>query len=320
MNYIKTRFSKATKYLPLDIQMTIDNLDSEIRKSIQEIRLRLNRPICFTVKGESVEFSDDKSLKRILTQNDLEETFNKICGYSLHSYEEEIRNGFITVEGGHRIGFCGTKTECTVKYITSINIRIANEIYGCGEDIAKLFTAHKKSILIAGPPLSGKTTVLRDVTRIIGDSKKVCVIDERNEIAGTFEGKAQNNVGKYTDILNGYKKDVGIETATRVLSPSIIVCDEIGNKTEAKELIRSANTGVKFIATIHAENLDELLRKKYVNKMLSADIFRYIVLLDSGESVGSIKQIINTEDFYYENNRNASGNGMRLSCGKYLCK
>ena len=317
MELPKTRFEKAIKYLPDDIKKVIDSLDDKAKGQIQEIRLRVNQPVTFTINGKS---TIEKRANRILTLSELDEIFNRICDYSLHTYQEEINNGFITVDGGHRIGFCGTKTENTIKNITSINIRIASEIFDCGFETAKLFKAHNKGILLAGPPLSGKTTIIRDITRIIGNTYKVAVIDERNEISATYNGKAQNEIGKYTDVLNGYKKEQGIEIATRVLSPDVIICDEIGSKKDINEILASANSGVKFIASIHAENLDDLMNKKHLRKLFDNNIFGYIVILDTEENIGMIKQIVNTEDFVYENNRNVYGSNLRLSYGKYVCR
>ena len=303
------RLNKALGFLPSELNDIIGNMPIERQNEIQEIRLRVNNFPTVTVYGKNYTISGTKKLEK----ETIEEVFERVCDYSIHSHEVEINSGFITVQGGHRIGFCGTKTENTIKYISSINIRIASEIIGCGSDIAKLFKASNKGILVAGPPLSGKTTVLRDTARIIGNINKVSIVDERNEISATFNGVPQNNVGKFTDVLNGYTKTKGIEIATRVLSPDVIVFDEIGSKGEAKQVSNSFGTGVRFIASVHSDNPTDLLTRHFMKSLIKKGVFGFIVFLDTNESVGKIKQIVNTEDLIYENrSNNTTGSNLRI--------
>lgn len=308
MKYVKERFEKAIEYLPKEVQEEIGRMSIENQSKIQEIRLRIDKQPTITQFGKNYVLSNLQKTNK----NSIEETFEKTCGYSIHSHEREINMGYVTIDGGHRIGFCGTKTENGIKDVSSINIRISSEIIGAGADIAKLYEAGNKGVLIAGPPLSGKTTVIRDTARIIGNTQKVSIIDERNEIAAVFGGIPQNNVGNLTDVLTGYGKEKGIEIATKVLSPNIIICDEISSKSEVQEIIRSFGCGVKFIATIHAENIVDMLNKNAVKKMLSLGIFGYVVFLDTGDEIGKVKQIINTEDLIYESRYNADYSSMRL--------
>lgn len=231
-------------------------------KEICEIRLRAGKQIALeTVKGRFI-------LDKTVTVQDIGECIKTFCNYSLHSYEKEIKNGYITLKGGHRAGFCGTavikegRLE-TIKDISSINLRIAREITGCGECLADIvFAGDFRGLLIAGKPMSGKTTVLRDVCRIIGGKNKLAVIDSRGEIGAVYGGIPQNDVGIFTDVLNGYGKSEGIEIATRTLSPEYIACDEItGEESSADKCL---NSGVKTIFTLHCGTLNQAKQSEIV--------------------------------------------------------
>ena len=194
-------------------------------------------------------------LDRKATSEEIADCMKSFCHYSIHSYERELREGFITLKGGHRAGFCGSAVLHgnridTVKNISSINIRIAREIPGTAEPLEQtVFSDNFRGLLIAGRPMSGKTTVLRDLCRIIGSKHKLSVIDTRSEIAAAYNGTPQNDIGVYTDILNGYPRSEGIEIATRTLSPEYIACDEITGEADFTSLC--LNSGVKLIFTAH---------------------------------------------------------------------
>ena len=218
-----------------------------------EIRLRAGQPIVLeTVRGRF-------SLDRKATPEEIAECIKSFCHYSLHSYERELREGFITLKGGHRAGFCGSAVLHddridTIKNISSINIRIAREITGTAEPLEQtVFSENFRGLLIAGRPMSGKTTVLRDLCRIIGNKYKLAVIDTRSEIAATYSGQPQNDIGVYTDVLNGYPRSEGIEIAVRTLSPEYIACDEITGETNFTDIC--LNSGVKLIFTAHCGSM-----------------------------------------------------------------
>lgn len=222
---------------------------------ICEIRLRAGQPIVLeTIRGRF-------PLDRKATTEEIADCIKSFCHYSLHSYERELREGFITLKGGHRAGFCGSAVLHnnridTVKNISSINIRIAREITGAAELLEQtVFDRDFKGLLIAGKPMSGKTTVLRDLCRIIGNKHKLAVIDARSEIASAYNGQPQNDVGTYTDVLNGYPRSEGIEIAVRTLSPEYIACDEITGKSDFADLC--LNSGVKLIITAHCGTIQQ---------------------------------------------------------------
>ena len=222
---------------------------------ICEIRLRAGQPIVLeTTRGRF-------PLDHKTTCEEISDCIKSFCHYSLHSYERELREGFITLKGGHRAGFCGSAVLRsdhidTIKNISSINIRIAREIPGAANSLDQtVFDSNFRGLLIAGKPMSGKTTVLRDLCRIIGNSRKLAVIDTRSEIAATYNGQPQNDIGVHTDVLNGYPRSEGMEIAVRTLSPEYIACDEITCESDFTSLC--LNTGVKLILTAHCGDITQ---------------------------------------------------------------
>lgn len=237
---------------------------------ICEIRLRAGLPVVLeTVRGRAV-------LERRPSPDEISECIKSFCHYSLHSFERELKEGYVTLKGGHRAGFCGSAVIKngeleTIKNISSINIRIAREIKGCAEQLKNIvFSENFRGLLIAGKPMSGKTTVLRDLCRMIGNEHKLAVIDTRSEIAASYEGVPRNDVGIFTDVLDGYGKQEGIEIATRVLSPEYIACDELTGETEYADLC--LNSGVKIIFTAHCDAMEQAKKLPVIQTGAVSDI------------------------------------------------
>ena len=222
------------------------------RENIEEIRLRVNKPLI--INGDLIDyFYNDKTKKLdknmdnayVVTKEDIEQTFQIICKYSIHSFMDDIKKGFVTLRGGHRVGIVGKaivengKVE-NIKYISSLNIRISKEIKNCSDKVMNHIVKGSTKInntIIISPPQCGKTTLLRDIVRNLsnGNDKfnfkgvKVALIDERNEIAGSYLGVAQMDVGIRTDIIETCPKDIGIMMVLRSMSPNVIVTDEISS-------------------------------------------------------------------------------------------
>ncbi|MGN1304230.1 MAG: ATPase, T2SS/T4P/T4SS family [Oscillospiraceae bacterium] len=246
----------------------------ECGAELTEIRLRREKPIILMQnsdmnfidsKGQITRVPDSSCIK--LSSPETDSFFYTICRNSVHSFQEDICSGFITLSGGHRVGLCGTAVFrdgkiSNIKNISGFNVRISREVIGSSEEIInKVFCAGAKSVLIAGLPSSGKTTILRDLCRILGNRYKVSVIDERSEIAAVNMGIPQNNVGLNTDVFDGYSKTEGLEMAVRVMSPDIIVFDEAGSQNEFGYMEHAMNCGIRICASIHASSLDEIKRK-----------------------------------------------------------
>lgn len=283
------------QYFGGNIGTAVRKLSDGFFDEIQEIRLRVNRPAAVSVKNSIRYMTADGQLTYnpefgvIADSRDMQKTFEAVCQYSVHSFQREITEGFVTVRGGHRVGICGTSvvrdnTVENVKNISSVNFRIAREVKGCGDELyRKIFGEGLCSVLIAGVPGSGKTTMLRDLARILGGRYKTAVIDERGELAAVMNGIPQNDVGINTDVFDGYSKPLGIMMALRVMSPQIIICDEIGSEEDFKALYQAANSGVYVAASIHSADMDELKRKG-----IALDMFRSVAVLSGCGNLGRI--------------------------------
>lgn len=224
---------------------------------IAEIRLRAGRPaVCVDL------FGGMKICSERLTIEDIADYFAEICRYSIHSYQEEIAEGFVTLDGGHRVGICGTAVRengriTFLKDISGLNIRVAHAVRGCSDELFD--RVGECSLLIAGKPMSGKTTILRDLAVRLGARRRVTVIDSRGEIAAAVHGMPSYDVGLNTDVLSGCEKSEGIMLALRSLSPEFIICDEIAHDEKAVE--QALFCGVKIIASVHAGSMAEVNRR-----------------------------------------------------------
>lgn len=286
------------------INMALDLLSDNISKTIKElsyineideIRLRSQKPVSLSVSGKNV------ILPTIATETEIEQTFKKAFSYSLHSYSKELSSGYITTKGGNRVGICGTavipstdmNSVDTVKYISSINIRISREVFGCAENILH-YCKLPCGILVIGPPSSGKTTLLRDLARITGNSHKVSLIDEQNEISSTYKNMPCCDVGALTDVFVGYPKHIGITTAIKVMSPEVLIVDEIGTDADIKALDYAVNSGAKLITAIHAGSLENAQKRHGIKKLIDMGAFEYAVVLSpyqSGNHSYSVKKL-----------------------------
>jgi len=271
----------------------LNKLPEYVLDSIVEIRIRCGRSI-EVITMDNCFFIDE--LQNV-TQHFIDEFVQKCCKYSLYSFQKDINKGFITLKGGHRVGVVGRfiekdKSVYIISNISSINIRISKEVLHCANDIYdKLLKNEDANILICGEPLTGKTTILRDMSRILSDikNKKVSIIDERDEIANTLLGENQNYVGKKVDVLSSYPKKIGICTAIRTMSPQYIICDEIGDEAEIDTLKNTVNAGCNIVASIHSSYHN---KRKILNDIIETQIFDYLVFLDSYPIIGSLYKII----------------------------
>lgn len=249
-------------------------IEDALSSGTEEIRLRAGQAVhMVAANGEQAIGS------QIVRAEDLQNILSAACGGSVYAVNDRLKEGFLTLPGGHRMGICGEAvTEHgsirTIRNISSLSIRIAREYPGIG-------FAPKDSTLILGPPGSGKTTLLRDCIRLLSDvgGKRVSLVDERGEIAACTNGIAQFHIGRRTDVLAGCKKEQGIAMLLRSMNPQWIAVDEITKAEDVEALCRSSYCGVRLLATAHADSINDLRNRPVYRVMLEHRIFKQAALL-----------------------------------------
>ncbi|MEG1560154.1 MAG: stage III sporulation protein AA [Clostridia bacterium] len=239
-------------------------INTDFHYPIEEIRLRIGKPI------ELVSGSFEKLLSYSPTYGDFNNIVASICDHSLYSHENDIKRGFITLPQGNRVGIAGRIVEENGKIlritdISSLSIRVSREIKGCGTRVLKRVLKDDGSIqntLIISPPSGGKTTLLRDLARLISNGvggvyKKVVIIDERSELSACVRGVPSFDVGLRTDVLDACKKSEGMLMAIRALSPDVLITDEIGSPDDFSAIKTAMNSGVSVIASAHGNTLHD---------------------------------------------------------------
>ena len=284
--------------LPKTIRSKLEQVDKIYQ--LEELRIKVNKPLFIHI-GSKEEIWD-----YIATSEDIKYIMQRISNYSIYAFEDEIRQGYITIKGGHRIGICGS---CvieegrikTIKDIASLNIRISREINGCSSKIMPYLFKDEMVVntIIISPPKCGKTTILRDITRVLSNgylsnkksAKKICVVDERSEIAACCSGVPQMDVGIRTDVLDGCPKSEGIMMAIRSMSPDVIICDEIGTYKDMDSIIMALNSGVNLITTIHGFGIEDLYKRAVFKDILENDVFKRAIVLSGVNGAGTVEYI-----------------------------
>lgn len=291
------------QYFPNNIKEVIfENISISISEYIEEIRIRLNRPITLKI-GQEVMI-----IEHIINRDEINEIFERICENSIYSYKKEICEGFITIKGGHRVGITGTavieEKIKNINYISSLNFRIAREKKDSSKDIIKHIINQKENniynTLIISPPGCGKTTLLRDIIRNISNGikevnftpKVVGLVDERGEIAATYKGVPQNDIGIMTDVMSNFPKSIGMKMLIRSMSPQIIACDEIGGTDDVQAIKTAVCSGVKGIFTAHGRKIEEIIKNPELNQLIKENIVEKVVELSIHEK-GKAERIYN---------------------------
>lgn len=281
------------QYFPREIKGLIDSTleqDKRIEQELKEIRLRVGKPIILKLRNI------DLIIEYKTKQSDILQTVERLCNNSIYAYKNQICEGFITCKGGHRVGITGTAVVendkvLNLKYITSINFRIAREIKNCSNKIlSEVIDRENNTIfntLLVSPPGRGKTTMLRDVIRRISNGipeinfqGKTCgVVDERGEIAAMYQGIPQNEIGIRTDVIENISKEKGIKMLIRSMAPDIIACDEIGTNEDIEAIKEAMTSGVKGIFTMHGKTIEDIKNNKKINELVETKQIEKVIFL-----------------------------------------
>ena len=270
------------EYFPNKIvQAILNSINEKEIETLEEIRIRVSKPIILKLANKEI------IVEYIVTTQDILEIVEKITENSMYSYQQQICSGYITLKGGHRVGISGNvvmeeNKVINVNYIYSLNFRIARQIIGVAEKVVSEVMKNDEisNTLIISKPGAGKTTILRDLIRIISKTKTVGVVDERGEIAAMYKNEPQNDLGIKVDILSNISKSLGIKMLVRSMAPDVIVADEIGTKEDIEAIKYAVTSGVKGIFTAHANNIEDVKKSPILKELLNLNLIEKIIILD----------------------------------------
>ena len=268
------------EYFPNKIvQAILNSINEKEIETLEEIRIRVSKPIILKLANKEI------IVEYIVTTQDILEIVEKITENSMYSYQQQICSGYITLKGGHRVGISGNvvmeeNKVINVNYIYSLNFRIARQIIGVAEKVVNevLKNDEVSNTLIISKPGAGKTTILRDLIRIISKTKTVGVVDERGEIAAMYKNEPQNDLGIKVDILSNISKSLGIKMLVRSMAPDVIVADEIGTKEDIEAIKYAVTSGVKGIFTAHANNIEDIKKSPILKELLNLNLIEKIII------------------------------------------
>lgn len=300
-------------FLPHRIRSILEHSATPLWGELEEIRLRLGRPLALHGRmGDCFLNESGKAVSAAQAYRpdhaDLGKALQLISSSSLYAFAEELRSGYITIPGGHRVGLCGQAVVeggrvVRLKHITGLNYRIARQIRGAALPYISFFLDYRRrrvchSLLVA-PPRGGKTTFLRDLARCLSDGVKelgfngfkVAVVDERSEIAGSFQGMPQLDVGERTDVLDACPKAEGMMMLLRSMGPEVIVTDEIGRIEDIASIEEVIHAGVTVVATAHGSSLAELRARPGLRRLLDEQVFEKALVLGWSRGAGTVEQL-----------------------------
>lgn len=316
-NITKVMENDIYPILPPALTTVLRRVPLLVMSQLTEIRLRAKQPLLL-VLGSSDMLIDQRgrSVAAInsavhCSREDIHRALQLISKNSLYAYEQELRMGFITIKGGHRIGLAGQAILDygqikTLNNICSLNIRLAREVQGCADALLPfIFTDNNqvKSTLIISPPRCGKTTMLRDVVRQISTGnihfnfagRQVGLVDERSEVAACENGIPTVDLGQRIDVLDGCPKADGMLMLIRSMSPSVVVTDELGREEDAAAVREALNAGISVIATVHGRNVAEVRERPFIGELILQKYFECYVVLCDKPTIGTVSEIIDAK-------------------------
>lgn len=308
------------------------------QKQIQEIRLREGQPILIWKQGQ--EWYLDKTgnyttrigAAHCTLEGEVGQILQHICQYSVYAYEDELRQGYLTAAGGHRVGIAGQAVLedngaiRTIKHISYMNIRVAHQVKGAGDKVLPLLYRQGELLntLIISPPGCGKTTLLRDLVRQVSDGnqyapgKCVGLVDERSEIAGCFQGRPQNDVGMRTDVLDACPKAMGMMLLLRAMAPQVIAIDELGGEEDMTAVHMAASCGSRILATIHGDSMEDISHKAGMERLLKEGLFQRFIILGKQNGHCTINGVFGKEKVGDSTNRKYYGGGRLYGAGSMV--
>lgn len=288
MNWEETK-SFLSPCFPPEVQ---DELSLLIPGELQEIRIRAGQRCIFRTSSRT------KALNWQPLPREVEIVAEALCGHSLYARRDEVRQGFVTLRGGHRLGLCGSVQmhagePFSLSTPSSLCLRIAGQWKGAAGAVYPLLTEQNRAsnIMIIGPCSSGKTTFLRDIARTLSDSGcQTAIVDERGELAACVAGVPQLDVGSSTDVIDGCPKSYAFEWLIRSMSPQAIVTDELASTQDVAAVLDAISCGCSVIASVHGTSLTDLAARPVMASVMARRLFDYFVVL-SGETPGQITAV-----------------------------
>lgn len=307
-------YRQVFSVLPDNLRGMMARLPVVVMDKLEEIRLRQNRPLVLGLTsgdsylGPNGEPTDNPLRAYLVTEDDIKRVTRMVSNSSLYALEEELKNGYVTLPGGHRVGITGKvvveagKVK-TIKYISGFNIRISREVKGIAQNILPHILDGRENVrhtLILSPPRCGKTTLLRDMVRLLSNGVPelnfpgvtVGLVDERSELAGCYRGIPQRDVGLKTDVLDGCPKAEGMMMLLRAMAPQVLATDEIGKQEDIRALEEVINAGVTVLTTVHGSSLEEIARRPALKYLLGLKVIERFIILGRSRGVGTVEEII----------------------------
>lgn len=271
-------FHTAAQLLPERLWRAAYSLNEQQRQDCEEIRVRLGRPLAATVAGEIVLLGDSTVLP---TGEEMDELLARATECSVHSYLDQLWQGYLTTRHGHRLGICGQFSQGETRLLrglSSVNIRVARQVHGLAKELPFLKEPSFQNTLILAPPGAGKTTLLREMCRELSLRFRVALADERYEIAACAGGEPRFNVG-LCDVLSAGNKGETIPMLLRSMSPQILAMDEITRAEDCESLLECAGCGCSLLATAHGSEIEDLHRRPAYRRLLDAGLFQQVILI-----------------------------------------